>query len=151
MGKAFPFPSNGNAERKGTGENAWQWPVGVSIPFKRESGDKEQLWSWRMVSTIRFHSLQTGARIARTAMSGLLYGDMRFPFPSNGSAHRKYRTRNYVDRDKIRVSIPFKRESVSKGIWKSSDQSWRRCCFHSLQTGKPIQRGYGSLWTPHTI
>ena len=36
------------------------------------------------------------------------------------------------------VSIPFKRESVSKGkLWNF--QTCRQCCFNSLQTGKRIQ------------
>ena len=39
-----------------------------------------------------------------------------------------------------RVSIPFKRESVSKGYHVQHDTTASFFCFNSLQTGKRIQR-----------
>ena len=63
----------------------------VSIPFKRESVSKVSvfdIWSWGV--------------------------DLKFQFPSNGKAYPKSRVKQSQLRVAPYVSIPFKRESVSK-------------------------------------
>ena len=61
-----------------------------------------------------------------------------FPFPSNGKADPKAG----LDADFVegtRVSIPFKRESLSKVNTISVCEARQYISFNSLQTGKPIQ------------
>ena len=160
----------------------------VSIPFKRESVSKEQAEQNLLDEVLCFNSLQTGKRIQRNCVFkksgqdpgfnslqtgkriqsfvGLRrdkIGRKRFQFPSNGKAYPK---KIYGDtrRHKPKVSIPFKRESVSKEnrpfLWflldgfqfpsngkaypKSGTAAFElpimRTGFNSLQTGKRIQR-----------
>ena len=61
-----------------------------------------------------------------------------FQFPSNGKAYPKVIVHKIKDDYFIYVSIPFKRESLSK---EQSDyrETLSRHRFNSLQTGKPIQ------------
>ena len=85
----------------------------VSIPFKRESGSKE---TQRKGQKIWYHQ--------------------RFQFPSNGKADPKRHLGDESCNDSTRVSIPFKRESGSKGTQNRRRFLYR---FNSLQTGKRIQ------------
>ena len=65
------------------------------------------------------------------------------PFCFNSLQTGKCIQRINHDREKVsihRVSIPFKRESVSKGSYDGRCARIRRFCFNSLQTGKCIQR-----------
>ena len=84
----FQFPSNGKAYPKLTEtDESVVRAVGVSIPFKRESGSKV------------------------TEVADILqFGPMTFQFPSNGKADQKSVSR--ANRRRNLVSIPFKREST---------------------------------------
>ena len=63
-----------------------------------------------------------------------------FPFPSNGKAYPKYSRKETFYCAQLRlVSIPFKRESVSKVLICGALALPQRR-FNSLQTGKRIQR-----------
>ena len=112
----------------------------VSIPFKRESVSKESI-TFILTGYIKsFNSLQTGKRIQRSPVgvlniisklfqfpsNGKAYpkttpptvtevGYYAFQFPSNGKAYPKWTTR--PSQSSIIVSIPFKRESVSKDYY----------------------------------
>ena len=85
----------------------------VSIPFKRESVSKVSFLFLSLFMTKSFNSLQTGKRIQ--SMIGYTNDglDKLFQFPSNGKAYPKTRT-FFRDHRRREVSIPFKRESVSK-------------------------------------
>ena len=126
IGKTFQFPSNGKAYPKSRySRTAVQRRVRVSIPFKRES-----------LSKANHHESPNRAS-----------WEKEFQFPSNGKAypkvlwwmHRPLRIRH--------VSIPFKRESLSKVSWSwlTTRQACWMNCFNSLQTGKPIQRVF-TFW-----
>ena len=87
----FPFPSNGKAYPKLRNQTTLTATKGVSIPFKRES-------------------------ISKVYIIGLMQRKdnvFEFPFPSNGKAYPKYFQKIHNLR-KPNVSIPFKRESISK-------------------------------------
>ena len=61
-----------------------------------------------------FNSLQTGKPIQRNSTCHVRHARQnKFQFPSNGKAYPKYRRRNSEDEEEV-VSIPFKRESLSK-------------------------------------
>ena len=90
----FQFPSNGKAyPKKQTRLNSRFRLTGVSIPFKRESVSKDGI-NHRLVQFVT---------------------NEEFQFPSNGKAYPKnFGTAGCVKG--VHVSIPFKRESVSKAI-----------------------------------
>ena len=124
----FQFPSNGKVYPKHTRTERSSFPGNVSIPFKRES-----------VSKAPFSPPLTNP-------SRLL-----FQFPSNGKVYPKPLRQEHTKETKVRsVSIPFKRESVSKGWSTSDDVPGSRKGFNSLQTGKCIQ-SFGSNINRSTI
>ena len=69
-----------------------------------------------------------------------------FQFPSNGKAYPKFSVIEMRRRLMFCVSIPFKRESVSK-VKDIRDVIRTQVCFNSLQTGKRIQRLYLKMRT----
>ena len=111
----FPFPSNGKAYPKELRINA----EGTRPRFQFPSNGKAYPKDSALMSPTQVLTL--------------------FPFPSNGKAYPKASfLRSFYPEQS--VSIPFKRESVSKArnpdtvrfiVWEG---------FHSLQTGKRIQR-----------
>ena len=115
----------------------------VSIPFKRESLSKamQRIWHGCMIWKISFNSLQTGKPIQRpSAGGGKSKAEIRVSIPFKRESLSK------VNGDNPRilagahdVSIPFKRESLSKEINPKMVSVWE-FSFNSLQTGKPIQR-----------
>ena len=113
----FQFPSNGKAYPKSKLckvcfiRMLFQFPSnGKAYPKQpRSSGCRSDTYA-------RFNSLQTGKRIQRV---------IKFS--------------EFVKRGGVVVSIPFKRESVSKGPHSCVGVS-QVFCFNSLQTGKRIQR-----------
>ena len=143
----------------------------VSIPFKRESISKVHSSPREQSRKRRFNSLQTGKHIQsfeeypqgistqvsipfkRESISKAEFNAAEvehaiewFPFPSNGKAYPKRSENHEAWRKHGTVSIPFKRESISKEI---GDKEWianRSKSFNSLQTGKHIQRR--SMWPP---
>ena len=69
-----------------------------------------------------------------------MYTDNEFRFPSNGKAHPKAGSYDEAYLRHLYVSIPFKRERVSK-VRNSNRWRWtRKISFDSLQTGKHIAR-----------
>ena len=113
--------------------------IGVSIPFKRESIYKENphnLDSWGL----EFQFPSNGKAYTKQILYVL--ADIVFTvfqFPSNGKAYTK-RKNGCTPRLSDQVSIPFKRETISKGkIFVSVRVP--SLSFNSLQTGKHIQRG----------
>ena len=140
----FQFPSNGKADPKNPSvAKHFGLDYQVSIPFKRESGSKDEL-------------------IQQT----IYQDDYEFQFPSNGKADPKLANSETGYPVDMRVSIPFKRESGSKvnghhiGLLApnkfqfpsngkadpktllpvSHRMRHQRLGFNSLQTGKRIQR-----------
>ena len=69
---------------------------------------------------------------------------LKFQFPSNGKAYPKNQVAHAED-NWHRVSIPFKRESLSKVKRSKHLPPQSHKSFNSLQTGKPIQRN-GTLY-----
>ena len=88
--------------------------LSVSIPFKRESVSKEFLQKeFRAPDIESFNSLQTGKRIQRTLLQHLR-GEI-LGFNSLQTGKRIQREINTLESCQLQtVSIPFKRESVSK-------------------------------------
>ena len=110
----FQFPSNGKAYPKSAGEILkWLKLKKVSIPFKRESVSKDEKVILVMETPIGFNSLQTGKRIQSGESTYRKHQLKRFNSLQTGK--RIQRIRKERKCIKIRkVSIPFKRESVSK-------------------------------------
>ena len=162
----FQFPSNGKPYPKGTRMNALKISAIVSIPFKRETISKAYRSTALPKSVNCFNSLQTGNHIQRNdgtlkltdiievGFNSLQTGNHiqsmvqqftserwdEFQFPSNGKAYPKRFEIGIIKRsERYTVSIPFKREGISKA---ESVHSWRSLlrCFNSLQTGRHIQR-----------
>ena len=166
--KKFQFPSNGKAYPKfqqydhiiGGGlvsipfkrESVSKEAIGikvlgtdsVSIPFKRESVSKVDIFD-KFVSAIeKFQFPSNGKAYPKDECSNQRTetGDDAFQFPSNGKAYPKNLKdlRTFVS---YLVSIPFKRESVSKVA--AVFMLVLGFSFNSLQTGKRIQRVFWSL------
>ena len=161
--RSFLFPSNGNAYRKKKLFRRTTTGRDVSIPFKRERTAQGGLTNTQSSCYSGFHSLQTGMHIqSLTHPERYWFRRFQFPFPSNGNAYRKYTMQSlfvcvpwfrfpsngnaYPKRNPAReigrrpsVSIPFKREGGYKA-WLVFMISVGVQCFHSLQTGRRIQR-----------
>ena len=100
----------------------------VSIPFKRESGAKEgdEIHFYRGDDLFQFPS--NGKAYPKT-QDLQHHGEevVQFQFPSNGKAYPKFTTTTpQLTTLIIDVSIPFKRESISKvdaeqGVWVTPD------------------------------
>ena len=140
----FQFPSNGKVYPKDSIVVFYILKRIVSIPFKRESISKEtppsRRWPWMSYS---FNSLQTGKyiqRLQRFFCTGQI--STEFQFPSNGKVYPKppsrkargvfsfsfnsLQTGKYIQSletdestDTTSVSIPFKRESISKDVGRA--------------------------------
>ena len=138
----FRFPSNGKVSPKEECEGRQRGERGrVSIPFHWESVSKDnKLRKVKNVHFVRFHSLPLGKCLQRSVDDDGLFieVELMFPFPSTGKVSPKA-TLSSALYSLLRVSIPFQRESVSKAC--ISDIRLRiHMCFHSLPTGKHIQR-----------
>ena len=90
----------------------------VSIPFKRESvSEPEKHIHPYVLDTDSFNSLQTGKRIWTTPSSTSAVKAIEknmFQFPSNGKAYLNTKEGQAWIAALEKVSIPFKRESVSE-------------------------------------
>ena len=123
-------------------DEAETWDIigSVSIPFKRESISKvhsdiimddvskefqfpsngkaypkKDYADFKSIRVCSFNSLQTGKHIQRVAAGNVkAHHPSLFQFPSNGKAYPKAVTESTSDDGVNRVSIPFKRESISK-------------------------------------
>ena len=113
--------------------------VKVSIPFKREGISKVRV-PYSHDRTISFNSLQTGRHIQRhdETQQRMLEGQDRFQFPSNGKAYPKKELMTPRHSCRPCVSIPFKREGISKAL-KVLQVPRQSAGFNSLQTGRHIQ------------
>ena len=162
--RMFQFPSNGKAYPKWTmdfdefcREDRFQFPSNGKAYPKPQSYQKNP-------QKISFNSLQTGRHIQSCCCRfNLWYCCGSFQFPSNGKAYPKWANRQSASicwrvsipfkREGIskamqriqlwfktvQVSIPFKREGISKGIQlRYSAYVWPTS-FNSLQTGRHIQ------------
>ena len=113
----------------------------VSIPFKRESLSKglgENIQTKRV--EYGFNSLQTGKSIQSSAAAPPLHrAQNSFNSLQTGKSIQSLYDNLEAALRQIKVSIPFKRESLSKEMLKSSG-AVSRSSFNSLQTGKSIQR-----------
>ena len=141
----------------------------VSIPFKRESlskgwshskgvtsmakfqfpsnGKVYPKCSWRVYANqtvLCFNSLQTGKSIQRGRLHrGWLQEKVSIPFKRESLS--KVLNKTWLAKHCSHVSIPFKRESLSKV--RRQDTWWStRDSFNSLQTGKSIQRAWKSCY-----
>ena len=110
----FQFPSNGKAYPKLTLIALFVMVMEFQFPSNGKAYPKNCCWALLFLVLLRFNSLQTGKRIQRTPP----------PTTIDGMGG---------------VSIPFKRESVSK---VRTERLWHQYPrrFNSLQTGKRIQR-----------
>ena len=110
----------------------------VSIPFKRE-GVSKVISRHHGLSPNTFQFPSNGKAYPKfTGYGATLKWTDEFQFPSNGKAYPKPACcRNGTRR--WWVSIPFKRESVSKDRFVKWVPSKWRSCFHSLQTGKSFR------------
>ena len=115
----FQFPSNGESLSKVCLFNPFRrdchW---VSIPFKRESLSKG-----RLTMDIRPENF-----------------DECFNSPSNGKAYPKSKLKRVYNVTRSKVSIPFKRESLSKDADADASNADASNGFNSLQTGKPYPK-----------
>ena len=142
----FQFPSNGKVYPKlGISNtpfycNGFQFPSNGKVYPKVSNWVRCRRW-WRRLS---FNSLQTGKCIQRYYLLDSSYFRIsEFQFPSNGKVYPKRRRRIFVVEHRRKVSIPFKRESVSKAFADSGYLVDVYACFNSLQTGKCIQSSSG--------
>ena len=107
----------------------------VSIPFKRESISKVKEEFILVGKRIKgFHSLQTGKHIQRGDGYESIDPAHMFPFPSNGKAYPKSKFRDWQFGN--RVSIPFKRESISKVMISISIHEAEHIMFPFPSNGK---------------
>ena len=169
MNLKFQFPSNGKVYPKVPASTNYSMLKQVSIPFKRESISKEEknaavlsrptlgfnslqtgkyIQSTRCCSVLsvrfRFNSLQTGKYIQREFIESIaLTHNEEFQFPSNGKVYPKCVRCIPPNALHWMVSIPFKRESISKGVPEGISDAVNTC-FNSLQTGKYIQSRLGN-------
>ena len=87
----------------------------VSIPFKRESVSKDQGTANGVVFVfLKFQFPSNGKAYPKLDEDPLDYNLFVFQFPSNGKAYPKVMAYPAMVNGKRHVSIPFKRESVSK-------------------------------------
>ena len=118
-GPGFQFPSNGKAYHK---KKLWakaqiSAQKRVSIPFKRESVSQGTRTRTRIRFCDREFQFPSNGKayhksIRKSSLTGRCY---LFQFPSNGKAYHKIIS-TAQSNNQIKVSIPFKRESVSQGI-----------------------------------
>ena len=138
----------------------------VLIPFQFPSNGKAypKFFTVLIVASgfICFNSLQTGKHIQSIQPSVyFLQREDKFQFPSNGKAYPKSDPIDWVGHDRVsipfkresiskvnllieqrpslEVSIPFKRESISKEFAEAVASLGDLSGFNSLQTGKRIQ------------
>ena len=136
----FQFPSNGKAYPKHKLPQPKQRPRTVSIPFKRESVSKGIKYTDETEPLNSFNSLQTGKRIQRRlTQRSIPRWILWFQFPSNGKAYPKVLPRTYPRSGEESVSIPFKRESVSKV--RSFDEGAIKTKFQFPSNGKAYPKG----------
>ena len=111
----------------------------VSIPFKRESVSKVAS-DLSVISALMFQFPSNGkAYPKKGAITTLAVALVLFQFPSNGKAYPKRSSSfSLIWQLNTQVSIPFKRESVSKAFMIMLGSAIL-AGFNSLQTGKRIQ------------
>ena len=112
----------------------------VSIPFKREGISKAEKYDEHMETVIEFQFPSNGKAYPKINQAIRTYKLLKFQFPSNGKAYPKatYGTDKTPVTD---VSIPFKREGISKGFTQLYQKPLPAMRFNSLQTGRHIQSG----------
>ena len=140
--RLFQFPSNGKAYPKPNsinstgGDNLFQFPSnGKAYPK-----DRDRRWQAILATLLGFNSLQTGKPIQRkaTAKADRIVEDACFNSLQTGKPIQSLQGRINIHENE--VSIPFKRESLSKGnMWSTIKPTRVLTGFNSLQTGKPIQ------------
>ena len=112
----------------------------VSIPFKRESVSKAE-YGQRVVLPSQFQFPSNGKAYPKSPVACLCAGLMIACFNSLQTGKRIQSTSSsWPQTASSIVSIPFKRESVSKARLSSAIAGHLCDCFNSLQTGKRIQR-----------
>ena len=115
----FQFPSNGKSYPK----------VVCGIPQQILNDDDS------------FNSLQTGNHIQRCISNRCICHPCdQFQFPSNGKSYPKITETELQEMIEKLVSIPFKREIISKESYWHHDPVETYEGFNSLQTGNHIQR-----------
>ena len=120
----FQFPSNGKV-----------YPKPFAVAYKAESGEK--------IIEFQFPSNGKVYPKAKFTPDGV-FKCTEFQFPSNGKVYPK-KNFTFFFISTVSVSIPFKRESISKGQPRVHRNQNQNRSFNSLQTGKYIQR------TPKTM
>ena len=161
----FQFPSNGKAYPKNAVSES-RTPNCYKFQFPSNGKAYPKLVQYRNTPNLvefGFNSLQTGKHIQRGASlsydgahplfqfpsngkaypkgkgSPNLEKERVFQFPSNGKAYPKFEASFFTSKSSDRVSIPFKRESISKDTYSEIKGLFNEISFNSLQTGKHIQ------------
>ena len=148
---SFQFPSNGKVyPKRQTGINQ---PPHLMLSFN-------SLQTGKCIQRQEHHAFRRMLQKFQFPSNGKVYPKNRschtsvvilylFQFPSNGKVYPKVSETGLVDEQENRcfVSIPFKRESVSKVTERKPSKAYPPS-FNSLQTGKCIQRPkYNALGT----
>ena len=108
------------------------------FPSNGKAYPKKSRWLIISPSSHCFNSLQTGKPIQRNCNESWRSRRKPVSIPFKRESLSKAELRQIID-SLARVSIPFKRESLSKVCVRRGMSSGRKS-FNSLQTGKPIQR-----------
>ena len=164
-GESFQFPSNGKAYLNlFCGVRRCHQYGGFQFPSNGKAYlNVKVVRNHSTFVGLSFNSLQTGKRIWTFYAEWYLKGSqIRFQFPSNGKAYLNWGRQTSRPDSGKRVSIPFKRESVSEPGDIPSQGHWHVSGFNSLQTGKRIwtekemldlrlRQGFNSLQTGKRI
>ena len=133
----FQFPSNGKAYPKwGTFCNVKNYRCFNSLQTGKRIQRRKLVTTWGAIKG--FNSLQTGKRIQRKRKTAMTVTQITVSIPFKRESVSKEVTPE-AEENSNDVSIPFKRESVSKAAKATCHFTPFRSSFNSLQTGKRIQ------------
>ena len=143
--KRFRFNSlqTGKTIQRQTGPTQRDYPnYKVSIPFKREKTiQRQQRCRWLGWRVFKVSIPFKREKLSKDDLTDGMYSWFfpMFQFPSNGKNYPKLGKGACGCVSVLTVSIPFKRENLSKGESSQRANDPKVISFNSLQTGKPIQ------------
>ena len=124
--------------------------VGFQFPSNGKAYPKFLSSLRPILSCLSFNSLQTGNHIQRIFHLTLWLPRQRVSIPFKRESISKEIKGIFTKTVPILVSIPFKRESISKAI-VTIEVTESGYSFNSLQTGKHIQSNQQCFWGDYTI
>ena len=141
----FQFPSNGKAyPKKGEIINHHQVEKVFQFPSNGKAYPKQTLRDQVIDTYHCFNSLQTGKHIQRHIFMSTFLREM-FQFPSNGKPYTKRGWKTVRANRVYNVSIPFKRENISKA--KILSPAARKGSVSIPFKRENISKGKGILFT----